>query len=491
MFSARVKRISNPRSIRFRMTGLFILTLAVTLISFSSILYRVFVTNQIRDFDSALYNYAVDLSGGINLSFFGQLDVDSELSSSEGKIFPFSLGTSLLQVRALDGTILARSRTLGSHEIPLSPEERAITRREGFVFGNVEGRKLIASQAASSAYRTLAYVVRRPMGQDFILQVAVSLQSMRRQEHGLWLFLLIGIPVTIFFAWFGGMKAFGRALWPITEMIHKAESIGAGNLGEKLPVPPTQDELYQLATTINSLLERLHAAFASQERFIADASHQLKTPLAIMRVELDLFKSKPQDEKSTQALVSSLSDEIQHLSRIVEDLLLIARMETGQAALILAEVRMDELVMDVISKFSNIARQKGVQFCPQILEPKDEPKEGSFAARGDADLLKSVFQNLIDNALKFSKAGDLIEVELEADEQWIWVTVSDQGPGIAEEDLPRLFQRFHRGKSGVHAGGAGLGLSIAQRIIELHQGQITAHSQLNQGTRMRVGIKKI
>lgn len=484
MFLKKIRPIRG--SIRFRITGLFVGIFGSTLIAFSALLYSAFTRNHQAEFDADLYNHAVDISHAISIDVFGNISVDSELLSTGGKIFPFSVGRAYLQILSGDGKLVARSRTLGRSQLPLYQDDlQAISSNTG-AFRTIGHNEIPAVPTSDRGmhYRLLTFKVtdRGPLA--FILQIAVSVSLLEQERRGLLLFFLISIPFTLVIAAIGGWYVSGSALAPVMAIIEKAKSISSRNLSERLPVSKTADEVQHLSITLNELLNRLEQAFESQERFIADASHELKTPLAIMRGELDVLKSRARSQEEVGEFVESAAQELKHLSRLVEDLLLLARVDAGAGSLSIQPVRLDEILLEVVARMKRIAKARDISIRLDLFTE-------NFDINGDPNLLQSLFQNLIDNAIKFSPPGSTVDVSLcESESQVREVSIRDRGAGIAPELLPRIFDRFYRAKAKEgSAPGFGLGLTIARRIAEAHGATLQVQSSPNEGTTFTVVIK--
>ncbi|MCM2324222.1 MAG: HAMP domain-containing histidine kinase, partial [Oligoflexia bacterium] len=274
----------------------------------------------------------------------------------------------------------------------------------------------------------------------------------------------------------------GRALAPVNAIIEKARQLGSANLSERLPVPSVNDELQRLSLTLNELLNRLQLAFESQERFIADASHELKTPLAILRGELDLMRSRERSPEETSQFLATASQELDHLSRLVEDLLTLARMDAGAAVLSLHPTRMDETVLEALARLEPLARARSVSFHFELV-PQEAASETLFEISADADLLRTLVKNLLENAIKFSPAGAPVNVHLEDCGDCLLFSVRNRGPVIPPDMQAKIFERFVRlgaGKNAAEIPGAGLGLTIARRIAQAHQGTIEVRSPISE-----------
>jgi heavy metal sensor kinase len=477
-------------SLRVRLTLLFLAIFGSTLILFSSLLYRNFVTNQQNEFDIALYNHAVDISQGIKVGPFGNFVINSDLLSTGGKIFPFSAGSVYIQILTLDGVEVGRSRNLGQTHLPLTKKDLHLLYQTQGVFETIKFKDLkIPGSPSKSSFRVLTALSPGQSHRNFILQVAVPETLLIQVTHELKQFLWFGIPLALIIATFGGLYLSYEALGPVRDMIKKANQLSPHRLSERVPVPPAFDELRSLALTLNALLDRLQRAFESQERFIADASHELKTPLAIMRGELEVFKSRPRSSEETGQFLNSELQELQHLSRVVEDLLILARVDAGSGVLEKSPVHLEEIVIEVASKLESLARQKQVKI--RLLLP-ESPLASVYA---DSDLIRILIKNLVENAIKYSPPENVVEVKLDSinlpDSSSVKLNVTDFGPGIPKEMIPKIFERFFRGKPAENSQipGAGLGLAIAHRIAEIHESEIQVDSTLGVKTTFSLQIK--
>jgi signal transduction histidine kinase len=481
-----LKKIKNLRGIRTRVALLFVAIFGSTLIAFSALLYSAFTRNHQNEFDADLFNHAVDVSRAIGFDTFGNLSVDSELLSGSGKVFPFAVGKAFIQILNTEGKVLAASRTLEGSNLPLDPEDMKSISENGYAFRTITSKKMPnAKSVKNQPYRLVTYFARQQGSASFILQIAVSMHTLEQEAQRLLVFLLLAIPLTLIVAAFGGWYLSGSALKPISAIIEKAKHLQAENLADRLPVPSTNDEIRQLSLTLNALLDRLQQAFESQDRFVADASHELKTPLAIMRGELDLLKNRCKDSNEISEFVESASQELDHLSKLVQDLLLLARVDAGANSLSVHEARLDEVILEAIARLEKIAARKDIKIRVDLFTE-------DFVVKGDSALLQSLFQNLIENALKFAPRGQPIEVRVTNENGALVVAVEDHGPGIPHEIANKIFDRFYRA-SPVSEGkqGFGLGLAIAKRIADAHGAELTFTSRIQppSGTTFRVQIK--
>ncbi len=485
------------RGLRLRLTLLFGAILGLTLLVFSLLVYGAFVREQDLQFDAALYNHAVDVSSSIEINPYGAIFLGTDGVTAGGKIFPFAVGKSFIQILNHRGGIIARSKSLGQGTLPFSDTERALLSAQGVAIRTISRSELgLARGKSDPRYRLISFLVQSSRLSSVVLQIGVSLKPMEDERRGLRTFFTVAIPVTLLLSMLSALYLSGKALAPVGAIIAKTRQLSASRLDQRLPIPPDEDELRLLSETLNDLLDRLEKAFNSQERFIADASHQLKTPLAIIRGELDVLGQKPNRTQSEIAeFLESARQEIDHLTRLVEDLLLLARVDAGAGSLLLSNCRLDEIVIEVTSKMEKLARRKNIRL-KLDLRPDDggDPERKDFEVRGDPDLLQSALQNLVDNAIKYTPPNGVIEISISENKKLVKVMVKDSGEGISNELRPLIFDRFFRGKEGKNVGkttGFGLGLAIAFRILEAHGSTLTLDSPPHEGSTFAFEMNKV
>ena len=293
-----------------------------------------------------------------------------------------------------------------------------------------------------------------------------------------------GVPLVLLLASAGGYFLARKSLAPIASMNSQTQRITAESLSRRLDVTSPRDELGRLATTINDLLARLESAFNEQQRFIADASHELRTPLAVLRGETEVALAKRRTADEYQQSLSLIQEEAERLSRIVEDLFILARQPIDAPARLMRErVLLNETVKDCARAAQVLASRKGVR----LITENDVP---SIQLTGDKELITRMLLNLLDNAVKYTPAGGEISLALTRQNGNAEITVRDTGIGIAESDRQRIFDRFYRvDKARSRAlGGAGLGLSIVRWIVEVHGGEIHIDSSPGRGSTFTVDL---
>jgi len=314
------------------------------------------------------------------------------------------------------------------------------------------------------------------------IRVGASLKPIQEDVELLTRTLLgVGVLITLV-APLGGYWLSGRATRPLAKIIHKTSRLRPSNLDERLSLRGTGDELDQLSRTINGLLNRIAAYLEQKGDFLANAAHELRSPLAAIRgtVEVALNADRPVEEYV--ALLNDIMEECTSLSTLVNQLLLLAEGDAGRLALHTEPVRLDRVVRKSLEMFNGVAESVGVALQAARLDPVE--------VRGGENYLRQLINNLVDNALKYTPPDGEVRVEVAHDGNQVRLSVADTGMGIAAEELPRVFERFYRSdKSRQHEGvrrGTGLGLAICQSIVAALQGHIDVASTPGQGTTFNV-----
>lgn len=460
------------QGIRWRLAMLYLSLFAAGLMVFCALLFQYFQRTQLEAFDQTLYNYAVDLATNLEMDFVGRLFVVNSNVAESGKMFPFHLGSMFLEIRDTQGRVLLHSRTLKDRRLPLDPKLLAAVQELKAIPQTLKASSL-GMPSTSPDFRLLTFFANRADWREpLILQIAVPMDLPRQEQRDLLLFFAICIPLFLFATGGAGMWMSRRALKPVHDMTVKAREItGVENLRERIPVPAAKDEISELAQTFNSLLDRLDRAFTSQDRFISNASHQLKTPLTILKNELHLLKRAQAAGADLGDGLESAAQEIQRLISLVQDLLLLARLEAGKDTITFSPVRLDEVMMQVVSRVQKLGNEKQVKIRTQVTA-QTATEELHTEVLGDEELIDSMLENFVENAVKYAPSNSEVEVTLNARKQGAEILVRDSGPGVPEETRHKMFERFSRGKPSNEIPGSGLGLSIAAEIARLHNVKI-------------------
>jgi two-component system OmpR family sensor kinase len=380
-----------------------------------------------------------------------------------------------VQIVARDGRILARSSTLGTAKLPASPDLLARAGAGESIFQTVE-------DFGEEPIRMVSVPVTTARG-AYVVQVATSLDDARAVLRGArWLFLVVALAILGAVVATGSLLA-RRALRPIDQIVRQARQIGESSLAERLPHPGSQDEIGRLVETLNEMLARIERSFEVQRRFTADASHELRSPLSRLRAELEVTLRRPREPAEYEEALGSCLEEVERLSWLTEELLGLARLDAGEGRqLATGGVPLMPIVEEVVRRLAPEAERRDV-----ILAVNGCPPLSVKAAPGATSLAVA---NVLDNALKFSPAGGRVTVNVVAEGAEAVVTVADAGPGVLPDEIPRLFERFHRGSAArsAEAPGTGLGLAISRALVEGQGGRISVESTPGRGAAFSIRL---
>ncbi len=340
--------------------------------------------------------------------------------------------------------------------------------------GPVAGTRIVQQTVSTASGRARLYGAPLPevLGAGAVI-VSTSIRDLDALLRDARNAAVAAVLVAVLLSVVAGYVLARQSLVPVTAMSQQADRIGAANLHERLPVTNPHDELGHLAETFNRMLDRVDNAFEQQRRFMADASHELRTPVAILRGEADLaLLSDGRTREEYRGALVVVHDAADRLSRTVNDVFLLARVDASQVPTAPAPLYLDELVADTCRAMRSLAAQRGVTLTCETA--------GEIPYVGDSVLLERLVMNLVDNAIKYSDDGGTVSARLDRNAQGVWLTVVNGGPGIPAEAQPHVFDRFYRvdaartaaARGAAISSGSGLGLAIARWIAELHGGAV-------------------
>jgi heavy metal sensor kinase len=316
----------------------------------------------------------------------------------------------------------------------------------------------------------------RAGGRTFVTLAVASLDSVAADLWRLRRTVYLSLGLLLLIAGAGGLALATRSMAPLGWMAVQAREITGSSLHRRLEIGSAAEELSLLAASFNDLLARLDQSFETMRRFVADASHELRTPLAVIHGEADVALAKDRTASEYRDSLAVILDESRRLSRLVDDLLNLARADAGHVKLNTAELYLDDLVAECCRSIEPMAAARGL-----ALECRC-PEDVSF--NGDEELLRRMILNLLDNAVRYTPSGGRIAVALEIENAGLLLSVSDTGAGIPPESAPHVFERFYRADKARsrHEGGFGLGLSIVKWIAEAHHGSAGMTSRSGAGS---------
>jgi len=289
--------------------------------------------------------------------------------------------------------------------------------------------------------------------------------------------LLIVFGVSVILVFFSGWIYAGRALQPISKVVDQVNEISISNIHKRLEERVEQDEITHLSHTFNKMLDRLEAAFKFQKNFIANASHELRTPLTAITGQLEVVLLNERTKDEYKKVISSILDDIKNLNALSNRLLLLAQASTDTTNLEFKPVRIDDLLWQI----RNEMIKRNPAYSIEILFDETIDDDSKLSVKGNEQLLKIAFVNLIDNSCKYSD-DEKAEVAISYQSKKVQIEFKDRGIGISKDDLKHIFEPFHRGKNAFNQKGHGIGLSLVERIVRSHGGTIRIKSELHTGS---------
>lgn len=472
------------RSLRFKLTLWYVLILGILLISFSSFLYFTLSNSLRRDVDNKLRSLAelIASESSSPLSKFGFGNIDKALETSMN-LKPIG---KFIQVLDESGNIGRKSDNLKNVQLPISlnalknASKGVITFETNRSFGNTPMR-IITFPVIENSHVTK------------IVQIASSLEEVEDALNTLFIILVITVPLALMIASLGGQFLAHKALKPVDNITQTARIITSQNLNQRITPPKVKDEISRLIETFNEMISRLDHSFRQIKQFSSDASHELKTPLTILKGEVEVTLRKERTPPEYQQTLKSNLEEINRMSQIVEDLLLLSKADIGEVRLNKEDINLTEILTEVVTQMDRLAKSKGL-----YLSTSNHHQD--IHIFGDALRIRELFINLIENGIKYTEKGGSIHITLQRENEppmrnhssreegekgeFAKVVVSDTGIGIAKEDQERIFNRFFRVDKARsrEQGGSGLGLSICKWIVDAHQGEIMVDSEVGKGS---------
>ena len=320
-------------------------------------------------------------------------------------------------------------------------------------------------------------------GQHYLVQVATVLSPLYAVLRGFRENALLALPFVLLAAGTGGYWLSGRAMKPVRDITSTAHGISEQNLSQRLAIPAANDELRQLSETLNEMLARLEAAFTRITRFTADASHELRTPVAAIRTTAEVILQRPRTVAEYEEMIRQILAESEFTSELIENLLTLARADANPARLELSRMDARSVLPEIVPGIEVRTSHLGLEWSVSI--PSEE-----ILVMAERQSLKRLLLILIDNAIKYTPRGGSVRCTLRSTEIQAVFEVIDSGIGIMPEDLPHIFERFYRASNAryINADGSGLGLAIAQWVAEAHHGTLEAQSVLGEGTTFRLTL---
>ena len=456
------------RSTRFRLTAWYLAILVVGLSVFGIGSWYAMRVSVFHTIDEELEDRIRGVAAFMQLRIASLSPAEIHNEFREHSLGP---GGDLFQVCDANGAWLYRSAVLEGNQIPIRLPEH---------LGTEPVYESLAVQNTAVRFATALVVVN---GRPYSIQVAAPLSEFNDVLKRFGLILWFSAPLLLVGAAFGGYFISRRALRPVDQITGAAESISINNLSDRLAVPKTSDELQRLSETLNRMLARLDTSVKKMTQLTADASHELRGPVSLIRTTAELAVRGGRTNSDFHNDMVQILTEAERTTRLIDSLLILARADSKEGGLQLELTQLAVSVREAIRQAKNLAAEKRIELTASLVS---EP----IIVHGDSEALRRLFFILIDNALKYTPEGGRVQVSLISSEGNAVVTVQDSGIGIAEADQPYIFDRFWRADPvrSRGTGGAGLGLSIAHWIVKEHKGSIAVQSRPGQGSTFKVAM---
>ncbi len=462
-------------SIRTRLTMWYVTLLVVSLLAFSGSFFYAISKVFLDDIDAEIESVAEMMMHTV-IQPTGEVRVPRNFEMILESFFGVRTAGNYIQVIDSTETVVARSASLKGFSIPFTDKSKAVVK------GGIESYELIDIPGRYPVRVVTKPIILKTKGVVGVVQVASSLEGVEKIFHHLLYFMVIGIIAAVLVAGVIGSFLALKALRPVDEITVLARRIGAESLDERLDVHNPRDEIGRLATTFNDMIERLESSFNQIQQFTADASHELKTPLTVLKGEIEVaLRGDMEAAELKDVLVSSL-EEIDRMSYIVKNLLDLARSDIDAESGTDKEVALDGILTERVEQLKKKAVEKGVELNVRA--------NAALVVIGDPIRLGQLIYNLVDNAIKYTERDGLVDLFLEEGRSFAILRVRDSGEGIDEKDQPFIFDRFYRvDKARTSTSSSfGLGLSICSEIVKAHGGEISVKSELGEGSEFTVSL---
>jgi two-component system, OmpR family, sensor kinase len=453
----------RPRTLRARLGLVFALTTIVVAAGFGALLLHQARRQLGIAIDEGLVPVATNLAQRV------ATEGPVVISGPNPELAPPS--DAIAQLLGPDGRLLASSAFLGNDRPLVGPNGADKVARLGRTIRRQDGIR--KADGGTAPVRIMALPV-QVAGSTDVLVTGTSFDESLRLEGDLEKALTLGLPILALTVALGGWLLTGAMFKPVRSMIEQADTISTREAGERLSISGGGEELRALAARLNAMLDRIDDAAARERAFLDDASHELRTPIAIVRGELELARSRLSSDDERRATLDSVLDEVERLERLAHNLLVLARSRSGH-------LTAGNTPVDLETVLDRAARAVGRRADNRHVEVRCL---GNGVVNGDESSLQRAMLNLLDNAVRY--AASEVRVCVAEDRSFVDVTVADDGPGFSAELLPHVFDRFTRDPGS--GGGMGLGLSITSAIAAAHGGHVTAANRPGGGAEVRLRL---
>lgn len=469
-----------PLNIRLQLMAWYTGVFAILLLFTGGFFYQHLETSLEASLDSSLQIRAQQIAGEIVTSH-GELSLNDlglnpsgqtlkDQASPQGNVAYGEM------VRLLDahGKVLRETQAFSSLNVPTSSISQSLQGNpwQGTVSSKYDEEVRVYSRAMLQQGHVIA-----------VIQVAQTLASLHQLLHELVGELLVLGALALLVCALGSYWLAARAFAPIRHLAQVARHIKADDLQQRVLIPPTRDEIQYLALTLNEMLDSLEQAFLRQRRFVADASHELRTPITVLRNKADIALLKARSPQEYAQILQEVSEESERLGHLIGDLLALARGDEGRTQFTWETVSLNQLVEMVIAYAQPLADEKDISLAVRNID--------TAHICGDETRLIQILMNLVENAIYYTHKGGAITISIQTQPETASISVQDSGVGIAPEHLPHIFERFYRGDQARQKNAqssSGLGLAIVDWIVQAHGGSVTVESKIGQGSTFTITL---
>ncbi|MDP3804387.1 MAG: ATP-binding protein [Candidatus Omnitrophota bacterium] len=476
------------KSIRFKITILYMAILALTISSFSAVLYHNVSKGLYNSMDILLKSKAGGISKAIN-TYWEASSLEALASGvkpdevlKKRRNFNFTkVAQNWVREESKDPELLNIIVTVFDTDgatIASSKNAQGLTRIPGrdFIFV-LQGKIRFDTLGSMRMYTTPVFENEKVA---YIVQVASSLAPMQIALNNIKVALFVLFPITVSVTGILGALLAKVTLRPVDRMIHTIHQITAENMKLRLGIPDTKDEIQKLAETFNSMLERLELAFTLQKKLFENLSHELKTPLTILKGEFEVVLKKMRSQSEYEETLKSALEEVDRMTRLAGNLLELARLESKEVFPEKKRLDLNPIVREIVNNVRILAESKKINLSCRADEV--------LFLEADESQLKMLLLNVLDNAVKYTESGGRITVMSQKSGPSAVVRIEDTGAGITKEEIEYIFDRFYRTDKARASAGFGLGLSIAKSIVDAHNGSIKAESEPSKGTVFTISL---
>lgn len=465
--------IKKRNSIRVRFALWFTVFIGFILLIAGFALYHTFKNALIKNIDSILYAVTQEL--GQTLEEGNPDRWQKAIDNEEEEFFLTPLFIQILKVPSASGDpyqIHLKSKNLASSKMPISPD----------LFGRTvsgRGRSYLTMTDKNITRFPLRLTVASLFPEEhprYIIQIATSLEDILSAAKKLLIILIVASPLILLFSSVGGYILLTKVWRPIQDVVSSAKKITAADLSHRIEMKGRKDEVGDLIATFNGMISRLEKSIGQIRQFTSDVSHDLKTPLTAIRGQIEVILRKERDGLEYENTLKTILEETDAMERIIENLLLLSRMESHNLEMSSTKMALDEVVLNIFEKMGLRAKSKNIVLNIINLD--------TAAILGDEILIGRMITNLLDNAVKYTPPRGRIDVSVQKRKGRVVLEVRDTGIGIPENSLSHIFDRFYRvdESRSRETGGAGLGLAIVKWIADWHGAKIHVHSKINEGS---------